>query len=60
LPALNDKELAVTWLQRGLATGAIGFFYKDDPMWDPIRSDPRFQAIIPKMFGSTKTLGDSR
>ena len=39
---LNEKELALTWLERGLATGAIGAFYKDDPVWDPIRSDPRF------------------
>ena len=34
--ALNDKEMALDWLERGLATGAIGFFYKDDPMWDSI------------------------
>src|ERR1700731_3999771 len=27
---LDDKEMALTWLDRGLATGAIGFFYKDD------------------------------
>ncbi len=43
--ALNEKEMALTWLERGLATGAIGFFYKDDPMWDPIRSDPRFEKL---------------
>ncbi len=43
---LNEKELALTWLDRGLATGAIGFFYKDDPCWDPIRSDPRFADLV--------------
>src|SRR6266480_2168893 len=39
---LNEKELALTWLERGLATGAIAPFFKDDPVWDPIRDDPRF------------------
>ena len=43
--ALNEKELALTWLERGLAAGAIGAFYKDEPVWDPIRSDPRFADL---------------
>jgi adenylate cyclase len=50
--ALNDKEPALTWLERGLATGAIGFFYKDDPMWDSIRSEPRFQKVVQKVIGA--------
>jgi serine/threonine-protein kinase len=48
---LNEKEQALTWLERGLAMGAIGAFYKDDPVWDPIHSDPRFEALVEKMFG---------
>jgi TolB-like protein/Tfp pilus assembly protein PilF len=48
--ALNEKDMAFSWLERGLATGAIGAFYKDDPVWDPIRSDPRFKALVEKMF----------
>ena len=48
---LNEKEQTLTWLERGLAMGAIGAFYKDDPVWDPIRSDPRFAALVEKMFG---------
>ena len=43
---LNEKEMAVSWLERGLATGAIGVFYKDDPVWDAIRSDPRFTDLV--------------
>jgi serine/threonine-protein kinase len=46
---LNDKEMALSWLERGLATGAIGAFYKDEPVWDPIRDDPRFTALVEKM-----------
>jgi serine/threonine-protein kinase len=47
---LDEKEMALSWLERGLATGAIGVFYKDDPVWDTIRSDPRFEALVQKMF----------
>jgi TolB-like protein/tetratricopeptide (TPR) repeat protein len=46
---LNDKELAFSWLDRGLATGALGVFYKDEPVWDPIRDDPRFAVLVEKM-----------
>jgi eukaryotic-like serine/threonine-protein kinase len=49
---LNEKEMALSWLERGLATGAIGTFYKDEPVWDPIRSDSRFEALVQKMFAS--------
>ena len=31
---LNEKELAFSWLERGLAMGAITVFYKDEPVWD--------------------------
>jgi adenylate cyclase len=47
--ALNEKELAFSWLERGLAAGAITVFYKDEPVWDPIRSDPRFTALLRRM-----------
>jgi hypothetical protein len=40
--------------------GAIGAFYKDDPVWDPIHSDPRFEALVEKMFTPIKTPGDAR
>jgi len=46
---LNDKEMAFSWLDRGLATGALGVFYKDEPVWDPIRDDPRFAVLVEKM-----------
>jgi serine/threonine-protein kinase len=47
---LNDKENAFSWLERGLATGALGVFYKDEPVWDPIRNDPRFEQLVSKMI----------
>jgi serine/threonine-protein kinase len=58
--ALNEKEMAFSWLERGLAAGAIRVFYKDEPVWDPIRSDPRFEALVEKTFVPTKASGDAR
>src|SRR5215470_1912498 len=49
---LNEKETALSWLERGLATGAIGSFYKDEPVWDSIRGDPRFETLVQKIFAS--------
>ena len=46
---LNEKEVAFSWLERGLAAGAIGSFYKDEPVWDPLRSDPRFADLLRRM-----------
>jgi hypothetical protein len=47
--ALNEKELALKWLERGLAAGAIGLFFKEEPVWDPIRRDPRFADLLQRM-----------
>jgi TolB-like protein/Flp pilus assembly protein TadD len=47
---LNEKEQAFSWLERGLTAGAIGFFYKDEPVWDTIRSHPRFEALVEKIL----------
>ena len=47
--ALNEKELALTWLERSLAAGPIGGFFRDEPVWDPIRSDPRFADLLRRM-----------
>lgn len=43
---LNDKDAALTWLERGLATGVIQGFFKDDPVWAPIRADRRFTDLL--------------
>ncbi len=43
------KRKALTWLERGLAAGAIGVFYKDEPVWDTIRSDERFADLLRRM-----------
>ncbi len=46
--------MALLWLERGLPAGAIGAFYKDDPVWDPIRNDPRFPDLLRQMAFRSK------
>lgn len=47
--ALNEKDQAFSWLERGLATGALGTFFASDPTWDNLRSDSRFADMTKKM-----------
>jgi len=47
--ALNEREQAFMWLERGLNVGAITAFYKEDPIWDSLRSDPRFGDLLKRM-----------
>jgi TolB-like protein/DNA-binding winged helix-turn-helix (wHTH) protein/Tfp pilus assembly protein PilF len=46
---LSEKELALSWLERGLEAGAITLFYKDAPVWDTVRSNPRFDELLRRM-----------
>ena len=48
---LNETEHALTWLERGLAAGAIGDFYKDEPVWDSVRRETRFVAFVRSISG---------
>lgn len=45
--ALNDAGQVFAWLQRGLQQreGAL-ILLRVDPMWRPLRSDPRFRALL--------------
>jgi tetratricopeptide (TPR) repeat protein len=47
--SLNERELTLAWLERGLAAGAITSFFGGDPFWDPVRSDPRFTDLLRRM-----------
>jgi hypothetical protein len=57
---LNEKGMALSFLNRGLATGAIGSFYKDEPVWDAIRGDPRFEALVQRILLPTNTPAEAR
>ncbi len=46
----GEKDLALEWLERGYATNDAGMRYAIyDPMLRPLRSDPRYKALLKKM-----------
>ncbi len=50
--ALGDKDKAIEWLERSYHDGAglDIIFLKVDPMLDPLQKEPRFQALVKKVF----------
>lgn len=47
--ALGEKEQALSLLGRGLDAGSINDFFRDEPVWDSIRDDPRFADLWKRM-----------
>ena len=48
--ALGEKDQAFDWLQNALDDRSAGLVYlKVDPVFDPLRSDPRFTALLKRM-----------
>ncbi len=44
---LGDNDLAFQWLEQGIEDGARGvIFLKINPLYDPIRNDPRFSEML--------------
>jgi TolB-like protein/DNA-binding winged helix-turn-helix (wHTH) protein/Flp pilus assembly protein TadD len=49
---LGEKGKAFEWLEKGFerhSLGLGGVDLKVDPVWDPLRSDPRFAALLRRM-----------
>jgi len=46
---LKENDAALMWLERAMADSAIPIFYKDAPMWDSLRGDPRFADLLRRM-----------
>jgi len=48
--ALGDKEKALDWLERAYDQNAWAVYViKAEPMFDPLRGEPRFEALVKKM-----------
>lgn len=47
--ALGDKDRCFEWLNKGVEDRQNVIFWKIDPQLDPVRSDPRFQALIARL-----------
>jgi Flp pilus assembly protein TadD len=55
--ALDDKDQAFVWLEKAFAECSAGMtFLKTEPMFDPIRGDPRFAALAAKIFDRSNEL----
>jgi TolB-like protein/Flp pilus assembly protein TadD len=46
---LGNKEEAIDWLERSYQAKEAAWI-KVDPMLDPLRGDPRFEALVQKVF----------
>jgi TolB-like protein/DNA-binding winged helix-turn-helix (wHTH) protein/Tfp pilus assembly protein PilF len=46
---MGDKEKAIAWLQKAYAEHSISTALKVDPIYDPLRSDPRFQDLLRRL-----------
>ncbi len=58
---LGDKEEALRWLEKSYQDRAgpdIGSI-KIEPFFDPLRGDPRFEALVAKVFAPKKAAADS-
>jgi adenylate cyclase len=52
---LGDKEQAFAWLAKAFAErNRLAFEIRVNPIFDPLRSDPRFEALVQKVFAETQ------
>ncbi len=47
--ALGDRDRAISWLEKAEQTKRLLAFMLRDPKLDPLRDDPRFQALLRRM-----------
>jgi tetratricopeptide (TPR) repeat protein len=53
---LGDKEQALTWLEKAYEERSAGLLLlKVNPILDPLRSEPRFKALVAKVFSAQKS-----
>jgi hypothetical protein len=52
--SLGKRDEAIRWLEKGIADheGLEIAWIKVDPLLDPLRGDPRFEALVQKVVGA--------
>ena len=59
--ALGDKERAIDELERGYRERGVGVFWvKVNPLLDDLRGNPRFEALVAKVFAPKNTVPEAR
>ncbi len=43
---LGDHDKAFEWLERAYEERSVALVFVDSPIWDPLRSDPRFDDLL--------------
>ena len=43
---LNDKNHAFAWLEKAVDNREVQLKLRSDPIYDPLRADPRFQKLL--------------
>jgi tetratricopeptide (TPR) repeat protein len=52
---LGERDQAFAWLEKAYEERSGHLVaLKVNPTWDPMRSDPRFEALVQKVFASNK------
>jgi serine/threonine-protein kinase len=46
---LGEQEQALAWMEKAYEAHTVGYGLNADPLWDDLRSDPRFTALIRRM-----------
>jgi serine/threonine-protein kinase len=47
---LGDHDAALAWIERAADERQVGYYMPSvDPIYDPVRADPRFQALLRRM-----------
>ena len=59
--SLGNRDEAVRWLEQAVADheGLNAYVIKVDPMLDPLRGDPRFEALVQKVVGPKNSRRDA-
>jgi Tfp pilus assembly protein PilF len=46
---LRDNERALDWLERAVDRQDVNILIQSDPVYQPLRPDPRFHALLKRM-----------